>query len=104
MKKISTWARGHKWPARILIIVSFILLNITGILTGRLLEGLNVFIPPFIFFLPVALFIYGILFYPLKSEKSRFSPGRFYKRQKTMDFILASSAFCMVICICNDRT
>lgn len=104
MKKLSVWASRHKWPARILLILSLQLLNLAGIITGILLKDLGVFLPAFSFFLVTLLFFAGLFFYPAKQEKRLFAPGIFFRRQKICDGILALSAFGMFLCISNDKT
>jgi hypothetical protein len=103
MKKISFWAKNHKWPSRIIIVLSIILLNAIGIEIGTLLNDLNVVIPLFIFFLLIILYLAGVIYYPSKAGKNRFTSAGFYRRQKTCDIILAASAFCMTIYISNDH-
>lgn len=102
MKKISTWAKHHKWPARFLIVISFIFLNIAGILTGTLLDELNFTIPAAVLTLSFLAYFFGIIFYPSKSERKKLTSNLFYKKQKTCDFILAASTFMMLVCISNN--
>ena len=102
MRNISVWAKTHQWPARIIIILSFLLLTVTGIITGLLLKDITVTVPAFAL---IALIItYGLagIFYPKKTEKRRFSTTGFYRRQKTGDFLLAASTFGMIVCISNN--
>jgi len=101
MKKISFWAKDHKWASRILIIVSIALLNVIGIITGILLNNLNVVIPVFIFYLILIIYLASFIVYPAKANKRRTSFKTFYGWQKTCDFILSASAFVMIICITN---
>ena len=103
MKKISFWAKNHKWLSRIIIILSIIIINIAGIRVGTLLNDLNVVLPLFIFLLLIVLYCVAVLYYPSKESKQGSPHGAFYKRQKTCDFILTASAFCMMICISNDH-
>ena len=97
MKKISFWAKNHKRPARIIIVASFILLNGLGILTGILLNDLNIYISGITMLLFVSAFIAGVIFYPSKNKRGTgHNSLPFYFKQKGFDFILAASAFCMV--------
>lgn len=102
MKKISCWAKHHQWAARFIIIVSFVLLNIAAVATGTLLNDLNITIPAAALVLSVLFYFAGIIFYPLKAERKKITANLFYKKQKTCDFILAASAFLMLICISNN--
>jgi hypothetical protein len=101
MKKISLWAKNHKWIARITIIVSFILLNCIGIVIGFLFDELKVSIPAVLFVITVAFYFSGLILYPLKQERKRSKPGFFYVKQKSCDFILAAASFFMFIYIGN---
>ena len=57
MKKISCWAKHHQSTARFIIILSFVLLNVTAIVTGTLLDNLNIMIPASVLFLSVLFLI-----------------------------------------------
>jgi predicted membrane channel-forming protein YqfA (hemolysin III family) len=103
MKKISLWAKHHKWTARFIIIISFGLLNIAGITTGMLLDDLNITLPSIVLFFSITLYFAGILFYPLKAEKKKIDPSLFYIKQKSCDIILAASTFVLIVYIGNDR-
>lgn len=103
MKKISYWARDHKWSSRIIIVLSIAVLNVLAVVIGKLLNDLNVVIPVFIFSLPVALYLSAFIYYPKKSVRAaKVSAAWFYTRQKTCDVILAASALVMVIVISNN--
>ena len=101
MKKLSYWAKNHKWTSRIFIIAGFLLLNTAGIVTGTLLNELNVTVPLFVFYLITIIYFIAFIFYPSKRSKRKLRSVIFYKRQKTCDVILAASAFAMIICISN---
>ena len=71
MRKISTWAKTHQWPARIIIILSFLLLTANGIITGLLLKDIAVTVP--VFALIVFIITYGlvVIFYPKKNGEKK---------------------------------
>jgi hypothetical protein len=102
MRKISIWAKWHKWPARLLLVLSILLLNITGIVTGLMLNKLGLLLPASIFFLFLLLYFAAFILYPSRSQRKKLQPAVFYRRQKTCDMLLAAAAFCMFICISND--
>lgn len=102
MKQLSLWARNHKNPARLIIILSFIGLTITGLATGHLLSGLGVRISTAALWVSVTIYVAGLIFYPVRSFKE--NKGRsafFYTRQKTCDGLLAASTFCMLVFFSN---
>ena len=103
MRKISAWAKAHKWPARIILVLSLLLLNITGILTGYLLKELAVIIPSSVLLLTILIYVWAILSYPARSTRPGYAPGRYYTKQKTRDFILAATAFILFVCISNNN-
>jgi hypothetical protein len=105
MKKLSSWAKTHKWPARIIIVTGFILLILLGIITGQLLRDLLVDLPRAVLFLFIGIYLACALLYPVKK------PGAFggvkqrsYRRQKTCDLLLAGSTFLMVVFLSNKQT
>lgn len=97
MKKLSLWAKRHPWNARILIVVSFLVLNATGIGTGLWLKEKGILLP--LAFLLLFAVIYAIAFigYPRKPQNRRC----FYRQQKTCDMLLAASTFFMILYLGN---
>lgn len=90
MKKISYWAKDHIWQSRLIIITIYILLNILGIFTGKLLEDVNVNLPQFCFIACAGFTIVLWFFYPGKSKK-------LYVRRKLFDFSLGAITFLMIM-------
>ncbi|MGQ0738923.1 MAG: hypothetical protein ACT4OJ_07695 [Bacteroidota bacterium] len=102
MKKISFWAKSHPWPARILIVVSFILLNGLGIITGLLMRDLEIIFPSAALFFFVFLYVGGVLFYPRKKNAvNGEARSLFYRRQKTCDMLLVGSTFLLIVYLGN---
>ena len=104
MKKLSRWVKTHQWPARIILVVSLLLMNAAGIVIGLLLKDLGISIPSFIFLSVIVIYFAAIILYPATSQKKKVGFNRFYSRQKTCDALLAATAFCMFMCISNDAT
>ena len=102
MKKISYWAKAHKTQARIIIIITFLILNGLAFFTGYLFRQIGIgFLPGFLF---VSFLLYFMAFvaYPSKNKKgTRFSPSSFYVIQKSCDFVLVASTFCMYMYVSN---
>lgn len=102
MKKISYWAKAHKWSARFIIVVSFLLLNGIGIVTGILLSQLDINVPVIVMVAFFTVFLIAWFAYPSKDMKGKkINPTAFYIKQKICDFALAASAFCMVVYLGN---
>lgn len=102
MKKISYWAKTHKWPARIVIIVSFILLTTLGLIAGRLMADLGIFISSAALFAFASAYFCAAMLYPAKENKSSGKHiSSFYFKQKSCDLLLAASTFCMIVYVGN---
>jgi hypothetical protein len=102
MKKISTWGRQHKYAARIIIVLLFIVLTALGIITGSLSNALGIIISSWVFVITVGIYFIAVLIYPAQHlKKNRLSRAAFYVRQKTCDIGLAASTFVMIIYFAN---
>lgn len=98
MKKLSRWAKDHKWPARITIILSSLLLVGLGITTGLLLKDIQLILPVLVLVFSGLFYAAGVFFYPDRRDKTvRVS----YYRQKTCDLLLAGSVFLMLAYLGN---
>jgi hypothetical protein len=102
MKRLSRWGKSNRWPARIIIIVSFALLTLLSITAGQSLQQGGIILPSGIILVFVTLYFTGLLAYPSKSlRRTKLSSGSFYVRQKSCDFLLAASTMGMIVCISN---
>jgi hypothetical protein len=102
MKKISWWAKNHKLSARILIVASFICLNALAFVTGQFLNQLGILFSQAFLFGCFFIFLVAFIAYPLKKQKGKKArPSWYYRLQKSCDFILAASTFCMIVCLSN---
>jgi hypothetical protein len=90
-KQFSFWARDHKWSSRFIIVFSFIMMNILGIITGLLLSELNMTFSTWFILLSVLLFSIAWLKYPGKKEDR----SRTYVFRKSCDAILIGATFLM---------
>ncbi len=98
MKRISFWAKNHVWKSRLLIILIYILLNIIGIITGILLNEINVILPQIYFIACIIVTIALWMWYPDKhNRKPGVSPSALYVRRKIFDFSLGAVTFLMII-------
>jgi hypothetical protein len=102
MRKLSIWARQHPWKARIIIILSHILLLLLALVTGKELSLSTIQLPAYLLYMFVILFITAAFFYPSEKEKKSLSRKISYIKQKTCDFTLAAATFGMVVCISNE--
>ncbi len=96
MKKISYWAKNHVWTTRFLIILIYILLNIIGVYTGKLLNEINILMPQSYLVVFIICSIALWLWYPDKNAKNKFSSSS-YGRRKLFDFSLGAVTFLLII-------
>lgn len=101
MKKLSVWAKNHKQSARIAIVISFLLIITTGIITGTLLNELGIIIPASALIVILCIYFISILAYPSLRQKTKIAADRFYQWQKTCDFTLALSGFLIIVYVSN---
>jgi len=101
MKKISRWAKDHKWSARYIIIISHLILATLAVVTGVLLSSLNIAVSLSVLLFFIALYGIAFVLYPSRNKKKGFSDGNFYIRQKSCDFLLAASTFFMFVYMGN---
>src|SRR6185312_6384848 len=88
--------------ARIIIVVSFILLNALAFITGHFLNELGiVFLPGFLFVF-FFVFLIAVIAYPSKIRKQvKPKSSAYYRWQKSCDLVLVASTFCMIVCLSN---
>ena len=97
MKKISYWAKNHTWQTRGIIVLIYILLNLTGIFIGKLLTDVSVTLPQPVL---VSCLISTIIlwsWYPVKNSGRTYSYSRSYVRRKLFDFSLGLVTLLMII-------
>jgi predicted membrane channel-forming protein YqfA (hemolysin III family) len=99
MKKISIWASVNKWPARIIITVSYFVFNTIALFLGDALAIDDVIIPSSWIYLLGFIAVVGFIFYPSKKNKSDYD--NFYRSQKTCDLLLISTGFLLIIAFGN---
>lgn len=102
MKKLSFWAREHKWEARVLIIASLAALAVFALLSGILLRQLGLLLPGIFLFASAGLYLAAFIAYPFAFQKKRErSATAFYRRQKTCDMMLAATSFLLMLFFAN---
>jgi len=99
-KQLSFWARGHKWPSRFIIVFSFIVMNALAIITGSLLNDLNINFSSI--FLLLTILVFGIAW--LKYPNRKQDRIRTYAFRKTCDAILIGTTFLMFMYFGNRQT
>lgn len=99
MKKISLWARHHRWQTRFLIIIIYIILNLIGLFFGDILFASGVVISSFVIYAVCFVFLLGLIFYPSRKDKDKYQ--NFYSRQKFNDFILVTTSFLLIVSFGN---
>lgn len=93
MRKISTWAKAHKWLARIILVLSLLLLNITGILTGLLLKDLSVIIPGVRLLIDYSYLCMGNIILSGQIHQVQLCPRQVLYKAKKQGFYYCSNSF-----------
>ncbi len=101
MRKLSMWAKNNPWKSRGMIVISHLLLICLACFLGiRLIEA-EIDLPASVLYVSILTWIGFAIIYPSRSMKSVLKE-KFYARQKTADFFIALSSFC-VICYAANR-
>jgi hypothetical protein len=95
MRKLSYWSRDHKKSARILIVFSYLILNVTGLFLGDLLHSITGTFNPALILIPIILTIVGYISYPQKKNKAAYN--NFYITQKLNDCFLIIATFLFIV-------
>ena len=99
-KQLSFWARQHKWSSRFIIVLSFAIMNVLAIISGSLLNDLDVNISKWFLILSIVLFCIVWLRYPNRKK----SGINTYAFRKTCDSILIGATFFMFMYFGNRQT
>ena len=95
MKKISFWAYHHLWAARLIIMLSWLLLTIMAAFLGDLLYSPSFSFSIITYYFLAAASLAGVILYPQKKDKKKYK--NFYVLQKSCDAILAAATFLAII-------
>jgi hypothetical protein len=101
MKRLSLWARHHKWSARLLIVACYVVLNTAGFLIGDLLLLMGITVSSYLIYRAVLAALAAFALYPHRKEKHRYPD--YYLRQKACDAVLITTTFLLVIGAVNGR-
>lgn len=105
IKQLSFWAKKHKWASRFIIVLSFITMNVLGIITGYLFNSLDVTFSSLVLFSTILIFLFAWFQYPSrKKTTTAFEKGRSYIIQKTCDLALIGSTFILFVFFGNRQT
>jgi hypothetical protein len=100
MKKLSIWAKDHPWPARLIIVISHILLFILAWDLGLRTASLDIYLSSFVAKFLGVLFCMACILYPIKGvTKGVFRHS--YVRQKSADFVVLLTTFLMFTSVFN---
>lgn len=101
MKRLSLWAYHHPWAARLLIVLCYGVLNVTGFLIGDLLLLLGVHLGTALLYGGTAVAAITLMLYPQRRDKHRYR--HYYLRQKTCDGLLIATTFLLIVSTANLR-
>lgn len=103
MRKLSFWAASNPWKARLIIACSHVLLIVLAWFTGITLKQSGILIPGILLLVITGIYFFAVYFYPSREQKEIIGKKLFYSRQKFCDFLLAATAWGMIICIANNE-
>jgi hypothetical protein len=96
MRKLSLWAKRHTAQARIIIIISRILLIWIGYWLGTELSKSAIALSPLWIYFFISVFFVAGATYPVKMLSEN------YTKRKLYDLIIASCGFLMVLCFTSE--
>jgi len=99
MRKLSLWGRNNPIKARLIIIISHIILFILAWFTGNELLSIGINLPGYLKYLIVFVSLLAFITYPSAKRKSEYKIVSYYTRQKTCDFLFALTFFGLIVCL-----
>lgn len=99
MRNLANWGRMNKNAARIIIVFSYIFLNILGLFLGDILFSLNLVFSPLFYVFTILTTLTGWMIYPTRSRKNEYR--NYFVRQKSADFILICATFLFTVYLGN---
>lgn len=101
MKQISLWGQRHKWAARTIIVLLYLVLNILALLLGDGLLAYGIEVNAGLVYLCTAVYLSIFVLYPFRKERKRIR--NFYHWQKTCDWLMVTTSFLLIISAANLR-
>jgi hypothetical protein len=98
MKSLSFWARRHIGSARVIIIVSQILILVLAVFIANRLSEQGIQFSPLWIYAGIVLFFVSSFIYSRLHRNSKQS----YAWRKSFDFLLASLGFCLALFLANN--
>jgi hypothetical protein len=95
MRKISLWAKHHRFEAIALLVVIKLLLAVIAFYIGSALLEMNIHIPFIVCIIALIVLVVTALLYPSR-RFTGLSKKQFYIRQKSCDFLVATCSFVMI--------
>lgn len=99
--RLSFWAKSHRVTAITLIVISKITVGIIGLFLGTWAAVEGYILPLETKWLLGTVAAASILLYPAKRLKKHLGRATFYRRQKTMDGVLATLGFAILFFVGN---
>lgn len=97
MKSISYWASRHLWPARLLLVAIFVLLNLLAVFVGKSLSLLQVSLPFYLVYLLLLPFAAAWLLHPGGHSNSSF------RLRKWCEGTVGGICFMLVVILFNQK-
>src|SRR5215204_3544446 len=95
MKFVSLWGFHHKWSARMLIFLGYLVLNALALIMGDILYSFDVQVSGLIVYLSAAAYLAAFIVYPASRKRRHYR--NYYRFQKGCDAILLVTSFLLLI-------
>ncbi|MGV3765716.1 MAG: hypothetical protein ACO1NW_06290 [Chitinophagaceae bacterium] len=92
MYQLSCWASRHVWPARAILLLCWLVLNLLAVVTGLLISDVGFLLTKYFLLVGVVSCGLGVLLY----RKHRTPKKNYYFKRKLADAMLALGTFLMV--------
>jgi uncharacterized membrane protein len=102
MRKISLWAKQHRFPAIVSLVLIKLSLALIAFYLGSSLLDLNIHIPFMVCIIALIVLIGAAWLYP-SHKLTGLSKKQFYIRQKSCDFIVGACSFVMIGTLVNNN-
>ena len=102
MRKISLWAKYHRFEAVVSIVAIKIALAVIAFYIGSALLKMNFHIPVAVCIIALIVLVVAAWIYPSR-RLTHFSKKQFYLRQKSCDFIIGACSFAMIGSLVNNN-
>lgn len=104
MRSLSFWAKNNRPIAITILVITKILLVLLAYSLGRILQGGELVVPAWVYYVSIFFFVAGAVAYPASKKSKTASSGRYhYWRRKTCDVVMSICCFVMITTLVNSN-